>query len=326
MVTLSSQFGKPYFPGNNPKGHSQGKLFADPKPTDEHRYQRGYTPERMQEVRGARMNIEAGPEGSGPMTGPAGVRHVQEVIARSKTPIQEINVPKTSWGTDMDPDDSYDLRINTGSKGAGGRASSAAGWYSGGGHYERGEIHIAGGAVGNYGGVEGAGQTLLHELGHYKSAKVEHNDSANYRTPVQRGKEEAFADDNEKERWRPDPRDVRKGTSKPPRGAYENEGAFQGLGGKKAHVPYVKARQTLNPEEKETILKHGFRPMDRTAQRREAAQHDAAVHINNTQFFHRDYAEEGRTGKPAWQVNPAHLPAMTHAEARVAGHEPLIHF
>jgi hypothetical protein len=265
MVTLSNQFGGPRMT----KG-GQGKLFSDPKPTNEHRYQRGYTPERMAEVRNARMDINAGPSKhpertkTGPFTEHGGERHIQEVIARSTTPMHEINVPKTTWGSDIDPDDAYPLHINAGVTSFGGSRSYAGTYRGGGSHYERGQIDLAGGSIGSHSGPERAGQTLLHEMGHYRSAKVEHNPSAEYRTPGQVGKEEAFADDNEVERWRPDPRDVRKGKSKPPTPGYENSGAFYGLGGQKAHGPYVRARKTLNPEEKKTILHHGFRPMPRT--------------------------------------------------------------
>jgi len=326
MVTLSDQFGGPRFT----KG-GQGKFFSDPKPVDEHRYQRGYTPERMNDVRQARMMVTAGQEGSGPFTGPAGEQQVHEVIARSKTPMREINIPKTAYGTDRDPDDVFPLHIETGLKGnLSGRSTAAAGTYSGGGMYERGNIRIAGGAVGNYGGAEGAGQTLLHELGHYRSAKVEHNDSAHYRTPGQVGKEEAFADDNEKERWRPDPRDVRKGISKPPRGAYENSGAFNGLGGKKAHGPYVRARKTLNPEEKKTILEHGFRPMGRS--KPEPFTHEVTGEHYSHTGVGRDWHVQGNlyaaeNEKLFNDRREASLkPAMTHAEARAAGHAPLVHF
>jgi len=334
MVTLSDQFGAPHFPGNNSKGWSQGKLFKDPKPTDEHRYQRGYTPERMQEVRGARMDIDAGPSQvpdrvrAGPFTEHGGERHVQEVIARSTTPMHEINVPKTPWGSDRDPDDVFPLHINAGvTSGMGARGRSFAGTYKGGGSHERGEIDLAGGALGNHLGNERAGQTLLHELGHYKSAKVEHNDSAHYRTPSQRGKEEAVADDNEMERWRPDPRDVRAGRSKAPQASYENSGAFMGMGGQKAHGPYVRARKTLNPMEKEVIKAHGFRPQGlakQLAAQKTPADRDGSfehsgglfgvspgrqgdmtkqeVDVENNKLFHRGNDEERN-----WQPNQHHV-------------------
>jgi len=260
-VELSSQFGAPYFP----KG-GQGKLFHDPKPVDEHRYQRGYTPERMREVRNARIEVHpgesydravgasanSGMSGPPPFTGHGAQRRIHEVIARSTTPASDFET--TPHG--HTPDDYYPLKIRTGSA----DRSGAAGWYHPGGVYDRGTIHLSSMAdLGNK-GEEVPGQTLLHELGHYHSAKVAQNPFASYDTPVRRGNEEAHADDNMVGRWRPDPRDVRRGQSAPKNPSYEYDGSFKGIGGNAAHRAYTKARQTLKPEEKADILKYGFNP------------------------------------------------------------------
>jgi len=101
------------------------------------------------------------------------------------------------------------------------------------------------------------------------------------------------------------------------------------LGGKKAHGPYVRARKTLNPEEKKTILYHGFRPMPRTLP--EPFVHEATgEHFSHTGVG-RDWHVQGNlfaedNMKLFNDRRAALKPAMTHAEARAAGHEPLIHF
>lgn len=232
---------KPYFT----KG-GQGKFFADPKPTDEHRYQRGYTPDRMAAVRQMPIDVvEAEGRRGLSFSGPTGPRQIHETIARSTTPTDE--VPDTQRHLKIHPAVGYSGTNNRAGvyrniKGAVALKTSP------------GSIHLAGGDT-----KEGEGQTLLHELGHWASNR-QGRESAWYDTPTQRGKEEAFADDNMAERWRPDPRDVRKGVSKPPGFGYEMDTNFQGLGGAVAHKAYIKARRTLKPEVKDDILKYGFNP------------------------------------------------------------------
>jgi hypothetical protein len=307
MVTLSDQFGSPHFPAKNKKGWSQGKLFADPKPTDEHRYQRGYSPERMAEVKSWPMEVRS-------TGGARGNRQTHEVLARSTTPSSDF--PDTRWGPDNEKQDP--LRITTGLNGSG---TGYAGVYSGNGQGVRGDILVNKNSphegLTEHQDRERQGQTLLHEMGHYRSAKVENapygNESAGYHTPEMRGREEAFADDNMMTRWRPDPRDVRAGRSEGPHPSYEFGKAFQGLGGQKAFGAYAKARQTPNVKEGESA-----------AWDADQAKKVAEVHLNNDQFFHRDYSAESETGKPAWKVNPRHLPpAPTVEEARSTGN-PLV--
>lgn len=263
----------PYFT----KG-GQGKFFRDPKPNDANRWPRGYTPERMSEVRRLPIEVEAGIPGvdslTGPagrrtaFTGPAGARRVLETIARSTTPAEEFTHPTTPWGTEKDPDDLYPLHIRTGVDPLlRGRLGAAAGTFQPGGHSERGLIHV-GPHHGQF--EEAAAHTLMHEMGHARS-KAEH--TAAYDTPTQRGKEEARADDNMLERFRPDPRDVRRGRAaraveRPdpmdplrepgaydwnlhnkrqlglrPKAVYESRGAWEGYGGRVGHQAYLKARQ-----------------------------------------------------------------------------------
>jgi len=262
MVQLSNdQFGKPYFTKSG-----IGKLFRDPKPIDKHRYPWGYTPERMREVRNTHLDITHVGSDTDAFGGPGGAHRAYGVIARSTTPVEDFQ--STPHG--YTEDDYHPLEIMTGSpmrRGVSGMYHSTRD-----ATYHRGLIEISGEKGEHPPGPRSrfdrsvaehqAGQTLLHELGHYKSRMVENNPSAAYDTPTQRGKEEAVADDNKVTRYRPDPRDVRRwpGFSKTPVGAYEPSGAFQGLGGAVAHRAYVKARKTLSPEEKETINRVGYRP------------------------------------------------------------------
>jgi len=82
-----------------------GKLFPDPKPTDEHRYQRGYTPERQREVAEVLPQI-SGPEEVTPLEGlypyspdfdamkasKAGFREgVRGALTRSTMPVEDIS-------------------------------------------------------------------------------------------------------------------------------------------------------------------------------------------------------------------------------------------
>ena len=218
----------------------QGKLFSDPKPTDQHRYQRGYTPERMREVRDAPLNVAQETFGDGqgphifnesPFTGPGAPRRVLETIARSTTPVEELRGKNISH-----------LYIRTGST-TPGTAS---------GVYLPDAIHISnnsrtstalGPIATRHENEIAAGRMLLHELGHHRS-RLEGRDHASYDTPVRVGKEEAFADENKIERFRPDPRDHRAGRIVPTSNGYESLRAFKGMGGKTARTAYAKARTT----------------------------------------------------------------------------------
>jgi len=224
---------KPYFT----KG-GQGKFFADPKPVDEHRYQRGYTPDRMRAVRDLHLDITRSPEDEGkPYEGPAGPRHAWETIARSTTP--------------SEPEGETNLAAHVK---LGARASMNPGFA---GSYQSSTKTIK--LAGRSQTENDEGQVFLHELGHWRSAQLQ-NPSAQYKTPSQRGREEAFADDNVVDRWRPDPRDVRRGTATPRHSSYEGDYGWQGLGGAAAHGAYIKARRTLQPAEKKDILTYGFHP------------------------------------------------------------------
>lgn len=224
---------KPYFT----KG-GQGKLFKDPKPVDSARYPRGYSPERMNEVRNAPLHITHIGNDDAPFGGPGGERRVHEVVARSTTPMSEL-APREEddgltihTGADLNAAGDYSRqywgqgRVRIGTH----RPST----YSKGKGWGRADLHTS---------EEEGGKTLMHELGHAQSAMA-YTKSSYYDTPTQRGKEEALADDNEVKRFRPDPRDVRAGRSKPVAPVYEHEQAHQGIGGARSHAAYLKARTT----------------------------------------------------------------------------------
>lgn len=231
-MQLSDQFGKPYFPGQGDKP-SQGKLFRDPKPTDRVRYQRGYTPERMAEVRAMPMETHQ-LASNAPFRGHSGERRLHEVIARSTAPVSDI---QPQFNGDK-------LHINLGGPGIPRNAT---------GSYQRGSYGAGQGTIrlDSYGGEKSASQTLMHELGHHRSATVDFNESSNYDTPQRKGQEEAYADDYMVRHWRPDPRDVRKDPrdrSNSPHPSYEFEGSWtdkKGYG-KKGHKAYLAARQEPN--------------------------------------------------------------------------------
>lgn len=264
MVDLSSQFGGPYFTRGG-----QGKFFRDPKPINQHRYQAGYTPDRMSAIKQSMIDVNAGLEGH--FAGPAGAHRALQVIARSKTPVREFNeapvkvaVQRTGMSdpSGVDRSDLWPLHIQVAQEavlGSGKRGSgAAAGNYSGGGDWERGNINIG---AHHHDTEEQAGQSLIHELGHYKSAKVDNSGHQAWygRDPAETGREEARADDNMVKRWRPDPRDVRKGTSNPKQPTYEWSGAFHGMGGRKAHGPYLTARTTIPKADKAYMRETGQR-------------------------------------------------------------------
>jgi len=247
---------RPYFPGQNKPGKtSQGKFFTDPKPEDSARYPRGYTPERMKEVRGMAIDyMEAAPSSAqlvtrekmrrspskkmraegykpqGAFTGPAGTRHAQEVIARSTTPAGEIHEMRS-----MNPDAAPPrLTVGTGipTPGAYGeyRRWNMAGY---------GEIRIdphrtQGTKREMRQSEEHQGQTLIHELGHVRSqleGTSPDNAPLGETRAETRGREEGIADANRAERWRPDPRDVRAGRSQKAESAYTNPHTWERLEG-----------------------------------------------------------------------------------------------
>jgi hypothetical protein len=273
---------KPYFTRGG-----QGKLFRDPKPVDEHRYQRGYTPDRMRDVKSWDIDPNPGKEGT-PYGGHGGAHRILETIARSTTPASDF----------PHDDDKYPLRIDAGQS-----LNSASGTYQDDSMWSRGRIALAGyknrdtGKVGFQAGrqmEERVGQTLMHELGHYRSKKVERNPHSYYSTPTDRGKEEAFADDNEVSRFRPDPRDVRRGLSQPVTPSYESVVAHYGIGGKKSHAAYLRARKT---------------PLQRPAQDRERlARYANAAHQPDMFKGHDVPGYRGPKGIPdyAQPVGPLH--------------------
>ena len=282
-----------------------GKLFADPKPGAEHRYPRGYTPERMADVRGAVPIFDANyasgllAVGSGlggvPNSTPAASR-VLETIARSTAPMSDFTTMHPNNGRQQQrlkvTVNSYDPSITSG---------RLAGFYRGprrfpgGGVSSTGQAHIAAGREDT--------ATVTHELGHHVSTMVEKNPHADYDTPTKRGKEEARADDYAQEHFRADQRE-KSGTKKRRNDpAYESLGTWKGLGGKRAHASYLKARTTPIVRDR--------RDQERSAKQR---QGDAEWAISRDRLFHRQgllpydaskpYGEENQGG---WVPNERHL-------------------
>lgn len=307
MVDFHDRRPEPYFT----KG-GQGKFFPDEKPVNQHRYQRGYTPERMQEVRhspsfrlgqirmgGSDYDFSHQKYMDRPFGGPAGKRHAHEVIARSTVPVSDLD----EHGQDQLIQLGHYRQNATGifHEPRGGRTDSM--------------ITLS---------ADAGGGTLLHELGHYSSHLA---GTGTYKTPVQVGKEEARADDYMVQHFRPDPRDVRRGDAHPPTATYEKSGSMTGKGGKRAYEAYVKGRQTLSFSQKARIFRtgnlFGFAtkppaplpgfagyPFETPSPPKAADQHGgmtrAQLNAENDKLFHRTHEEE--PGEPAiWEANPQHI-------------------
>ena len=241
----------------------QGKLFGDEKPTAKNRYPRGYTPERMAQVRSAPIELTNETEFAptreerqaavhAPMTGHGAVREAQEAIARSSAPMEHFHgfseAPLSSFGGSKgikstaaerravpttpleihlndnahpedaeDPNDAYghfnamptavqnftknyvgDLISRTSAKNNMLIPTERS----------RGRIGINN----NTKNLQTADQILMHEIGHYKSIKVDKNPRPG-KSGVKLAREEARADDYRSEHWRPDPRDVKRGNN-----------------------------------------------------------------------------------------------------------------
>lgn len=258
---------QPYFPQRGAdKGPSmgvQGKLFRDPKPVDAVRYPRGYTPERMREVRAAPLGIVSGPARPGRLfSGPGGEDQVRQALARSTMPMSHVQVqsyyrperqrdPERQKQAASD-NEGFVLHIRSESPEVGRHATghfAAPSWQ----HYpvRFGEVHL-----GRDETPSRTAQTLMHEMGHSRSYS-EMTEHSSRETPSKKGQEEAFADDYMMAHFRPDPRELRRAGAKGadssrstiavPAPAYEYEGAFtsqKNYGGKTAHRAYMKARTT----------------------------------------------------------------------------------
>lgn len=299
MVELSDQFGGPYFP----KGRGQGKLFSDPKPIDVHRYPRGYAPERMAEIRAAPTEISVLPKRSQATTDPFQVRQIQESIARSTTPASDLESLS---------------RIKAGVKSIGG------------GQYTSREVKLRGappkGKTYNFRkksfkdrgfdfGQQSDEHTLMHELGHHRSQYVERTPHSRYATAEEQGQDEAYADANMIDRFRPDPRWARRGQLTDMSTHYERmvaKGKAPHQAGSGSSYRFAAGYSGMR---RELASRWGVSEslMRDRAQRKNAEddlahrQQTADLHVVNNQFFHRDYDTEGETGKPAWKTNPKHI-------------------
>lgn len=212
--------------------------------SDEDRYPRGYTPERMREVKSAlrydprhggygrvltpnaadvlphKQSAFKGHTGKDFERGPwmgrnEGSAKVAETVARSTMPI--------AWGKEKG--DGPTIHIG-GTKRDIGLGRVEGGFYQSGrsGGF-RHEVFVGAKNHPDYDPEEPENfeprtykddeahmrinqqQTLIHELGHHHS-NITGTEHSTYRTPTQRGAEEAYADDFKDEHFRPDPRDM----------------------------------------------------------------------------------------------------------------------
>jgi hypothetical protein len=224
-----------------PGQYRQLTLFPQPKPTDQHRWPRGYTPERMAEVRqamgdvGVYVNTSVGSDESKPSSFvhrpvpgetkssdlPAitteregfAERRVAEVIARSTMPADVVSRQQFTDRTGRERTATLSISVN----------AAPAGW----GNYSNGVGEDVGDLRGyvqihsnlqNVKPGDAAGTrlrdeiTLMHELGHHRSVlegnphSVLYDDPKPY-TPAVAGKEEGRADRNVIEHYRAHPKD-----------------------------------------------------------------------------------------------------------------------
>lgn len=193
---------KPYFT----KG-GQGKLFRDPKPTEEHRYQRGYTPERMGEVHEAMGSI---PTKVGP---PHLFAHFRETLARSTAPtetleeqVSAIHLSPSTLGSNrfVAGETATSMRPSGLSQTTGASRITMF-------HGSRGDPVLgASGKTASRSEIMGA--STIHEIGHAHHALTDPSDFIENPS----GHRERVADRFMEEHYRPDPREVRRGTSLAP--------------------------------------------------------------------------------------------------------------
>jgi hypothetical protein len=379
----------------------QWKMFADEKPVARHRYPRGYTPERMAQVRSLPVEVTNHTEFAPtreerqnavhpPMTGPAGVREVQEAIARSTIPAEHFEdfsgapfkgveygsnkITTTAAERKKSPVTPLEIHLNK--KSPRDTSSSLASFdpvpseaiknleevnkraieqpMSSEEMTEklknkvllpiersRGTVSIGS----EFSTLQHAQQGLIHELGHYKSVKIDKNPLGGAKG-IKGAREEARADDYEQEHWRPDPRDVKRGKEKnfpkksmywdgkddqeefepwTPHGnlryglglesipgqndvsPYEHEQSWVKSGGPKAHLEYLRARTT---------------PLvtDRRNEQAKAARKRNRMQTSQPEFFSGTHLLSSRppapSGKGKLQIDDAYDPLLETTEKR----------
>ena len=180
-------------PGAHPQ---QGQLFPLPKPTDEHRWQRGFTPERLAETHAALDVSQSTPRRTQhPFSGQIGRARLFEAVARSDVPLHEISPTAStpSWlrgypEAESAPErDVTKIKIDAGSTGpAYYTRGSAEGSTAG--------IVVTKGRGGSLRDLPSAESALMHELGHRHSHMTGRPSSA-ISSPTDLGQDEAYADD-----------------------------------------------------------------------------------------------------------------------------------
>src|SRR5215831_11293039 len=221
---------KPYFPHRgSPEKRAQptqGKLFQEPKPSTLARYPRGYTPERMSEVREKTGWLINAPGGSSfsltgssldsPYNVPHGARLAQEAIARSDVPMKHLeNLGRISLRSGL-RGTGFGLEDRLGSYTPASRAIDI--------EPMRGDLSSRRGLITSKEqlrknrGISRPeaenmyGSALIHEIGHHvdftrrRMAGQQERSRRFLSTPTGRGKAEGEADRYMLQRFRPDPR------------------------------------------------------------------------------------------------------------------------
>ena len=242
MVELSDQFGKPYFTGGG-----QGKFFKDPKPVDQHRYQRGYTPDRMREVQNATWASMDGP--------PHLQAHLNQVVARSTMPTDvlhhQVDTLNLHEGAPMGHHAGV-TATHLERSGLGGYTSSSNVDIFQAPHTPGMGISARAKGASQ---AEKMGTTIIHELGHAHHAFSDLDDFGGMgATKKGSGHREHYADTFANTHYRPDPREVRKG-----REAHAEDFSYPALLGQSRMIGYKgwsaaqKQAQSLRRGEREPI-------------------------------------------------------------------------
>jgi hypothetical protein len=182
------------------KANKQGTLFSAQK-----KYSRGYTPQRMKDVNNNLNSVQTPQSSSGethPFTGPEGAAKVRETLARSRVPAAAMK------GASV---------IVRGKSDAPANNPNVSGVYRPNGNRTAGNISLFAKTdhSAKYGQPDSATKqsarqsaevTLLHEMGHHRSAMAK-TPQSNYLNDAHRGQEEGYADHHAMNAWVPDSRD-----------------------------------------------------------------------------------------------------------------------
>lgn len=183
-----------------PSGHPQQRtLFPAPKPRDSDRWPRGYTPERMDEVRKALPESNVRDLGRparhlSPVQFPQRQRQIYDTLARSTVPTEAFSDAMISTGSHVGIEDRRKVKgHHVGSRSKG---TSQANVFERTKQQKRWRNPSA--------EQESREKTLIHEIGHH----VSDGQFGPYQGATKK-KEEAFARGYEREHWQQEPRTKR---------------------------------------------------------------------------------------------------------------------